>query len=164
NFIGEPRIKRSYRLIRQNHFRILHQGTRNRHTLLLSSGQFVCSRVPFVGEAYTFERRERLVQILLLRPKHPFKGVRKGPSSQSPAESVLKRGQSGNQVVLLIDGSDTPAHGSDLGAGQCRQVLAFKRDGPGTGTNRRVQKTEQSRFSRTRVAEQCDVLALLNLK
>ena len=57
------RIERGERLVQQQHFRLRHQRTRNRHPLRLAAGQFARPGIGLVGEAdprqrgATFSRR-----------------------------------------------------------------------------------------------------------
>jgi len=138
DLVAGLRVELAGRLVGQDQDRVLDQGPRDRHPLLLASRHLVGPVVEPVAQADV--RQE------LGRPGALFVGQAAG---QERHQYVLHRRQVADQVERLEDESDPVAAVAVLlGLGHRGQVLALDPDRPRVGPVERAQQVEKRALAR----------------
>ena len=146
------RIKCRSRLIKQHHIRIHSKCTRNRNTLLLSSGKHCRIDIRFIRKPYAYQQFICTFRSLffchepgLYRGKHdiPFYGM------------------VGKEIKLLKHHSDFLTHFIDVN-GRIRNIRSLKKNGTGGWFFQKIHGAQKRRFSASRRSDNCNNLSLRN--
>ena len=101
DFAARRLVERGRRLVGEHHGRLADERARDRDALALAAGELLGTLVRVLAEAHGLEHRVGPALQL---------GARGAPGDAQAELHVLRRGQRAEQVVLLEDEADAPAH------------------------------------------------------
>ena len=149
NLDGRAAVKGAGSLVAKHDFRLIHQGARNGHALLLATGKFTGIALRFVGNAHAFQQLKRTFLVLLA-------------TNLQGEHDVFQHGALLEQAEMLEDHAHAAAELAQRLAGIFGHIFSIDDNIARAGLFQHVDAAHQRGFARAGFTDDAKDVAVLN--